>query len=56
VLDYMASGRFAPAATLTPADLDGWMATRYIAPGTVITPPATSDVVDPGQIRRRPDA
>jgi hypothetical protein len=33
--------------------LDDWMAVRYQAPGTVITPPATTDVVDPGQIRRR---
>jgi len=54
VLDYMASDRFDPKARLTGAMLEGWMASRYQAPGTVITPPATSDVVDPGQIRRRP--
>jgi hypothetical protein len=53
VLDYMASSRFAPTAGLTTAMLDDWMAVRYQAPGTVITPPATTDVVDPGQIRRR---
>jgi hypothetical protein len=56
VLDYMASDRFAPGAALTFALLDDWMGSRYEAPGTVITPPATLDVVDPGQIRRRAPA
>jgi hypothetical protein len=53
VLDYMASARFAPAATLTAAGLDAWMEGRYTAPATVITPPAAGDIVDPGQIRPR---
>jgi hypothetical protein len=56
VLDYMASSRFEPVAALTVEALDGWMTRRYTAPSTVITPPATTDVVDPGQIRRRAGA
>jgi hypothetical protein len=56
VLDYMASSRFEPVTALTVEALEGWMAGRYTAPGTVITPPATTDVVDPGQIRRRAGA
>ena len=54
ILDYMASSRFEPATPLTAEALEDWMTTRYVAPATVITPPATTDVVDPGQIRRRP--
>ncbi|UDF05069.1 sugar-binding domain-containing protein [Asticcacaulis sp. AND118] len=51
VLNYMASERFAPETTLTIESLDAWMAGRHSAPATVITPPATTDVVDPGQIK-----
>ncbi len=53
VLDHMTSAQFEPAARLDVAALDKWMASRYTAPGTVITPPATTDVVDPGQIKRK---
>jgi hypothetical protein len=51
VLDYMASPKFKPAATLATADLDTWMAVRYTAPAVMLTPPATTDVVDPGQVK-----
>ena len=55
VLEYMGSERFKPAIHVVPGDLDGWMPNRYTAPATVTTPPASSpDLVDPGQVGRRP--
>jgi hypothetical protein len=52
LLDYLASSRFQPAIRLAPSELDAWMALRYTAPATVITPPAaTPDIADPGQLR-----
>ncbi|MDI7775090.1 sugar-binding domain-containing protein [Asticcacaulis sp. EMRT-3] len=51
LFDYMASEAFQPQTAIAPDALDGWLATRYVAPVTVTTPPATSDIVDPGQIR-----
>ena len=52
LLDYMASARFQPAVEISEAELDAWMPKRYTAPPTVITPPKSPDVVDPGQIKR----
>ncbi len=52
ILDYMTSDAFKPATTIAAADLDAWLPQRYVAPATVITPPANSpDLVDPGQIK-----
>ncbi len=38
------------------ADLQRWVPVRYTAPATVLKPdtPASPDLVDPGQIRRKP--
>ena len=51
VLDYMASPRFTPQHRLTLAALDAWAPTRYVAPVIPTSPPAASDVADPGQAR-----
>jgi hypothetical protein len=51
VLDYMASPQFKPSVQIAAAELDTWMAVRYFAPATVITPPAAGDIVDPGQVK-----
>jgi hypothetical protein len=51
ILDYMASARFNPSSPINAADLDAWIPQRYTAPPTVLTPPATRDVADPGQIK-----
>lgn len=48
VLEYMATPAFAPVAHIDLAALDAWMPLRHIAPAMVISPPATSDVADPG--------
>lgn len=52
VLDYMASDRFRPTMALAPEALDGWADQRHAAPATIIVPPQTGDVIDPGQVRR----
>ncbi|WP_347304049.1 sugar-binding domain-containing protein [Croceibacterium sp. TMG7-5b_MA50] len=51
VLDYMASDRFSPALALNEGTLATWIDRRHVAPATVITPPDTGDVIDPGQVR-----
>lgn len=48
VLDHMATSAFAPATALDAAALDAWIPQRHIAPAMMISPPATSDVADPG--------
>ncbi len=48
VLDYMASPSFAPAARIGLGEIEAWMPVRYVAPELIISPPATSDVADPG--------
>jgi hypothetical protein len=52
LLDYMASERFRPTVEIGEADLEKWIPQRYTAPPTIITPPKSPDVVDPGQIKR----
>ena len=56
VLDYMASAKFQPAATLTEAQMTKWLAERNTIDPSLIKPnaPSTPDLVDPGQIQRRP--
>ncbi len=51
VLGYMASSQFKPSPRITADDLDHWMRVRYTAPAVMLTPPATTDLVDPGQVR-----
>lgn len=53
VLEYMASPRFKPAVEVAAVDLDAWIPARYSAPTSVITPPKSPDVSDPGQVKRR---
>jgi hypothetical protein len=53
VLDYMASPRFRPSVEIAAADLDAWIPARYTAPASSITPPKSTDVVDPGQVKRQ---
>lgn len=53
VLDYMASPRFNPTPEISVADLDRWIPARYAAPPNGVTPPKSTDVVDPGQVKRR---
>lgn len=53
VLAYMASAQYRPATALSMAELDAWIAVRYTAPATVITPPATGDIADPGEVRKK---
>ena len=58
ILDYMAGPRFQPTASIAAADLRRqWVSQRpgYVDPGAnqpVV--PSSPDLVDPGQIRRRP--
>ena len=49
VLSYMGSSSFKPKVAIPAADLDAWMAVRYVAPAMIISPPATGDVADPNQ-------
>ncbi|MES2279231.1 MAG: sugar-binding domain-containing protein [Bacteroidota bacterium] len=51
VLDYMVSAKFKPENKVAAAELEGWMPTRYVAPVILNSPPATSDVADPGQVK-----
>ncbi|MEO6522414.1 MAG: sugar-binding domain-containing protein [Mucilaginibacter sp.] len=50
VLDYMTSSKFKPQNKVGLAELEVWVPTRYIAPIILNSPPATSDVADPGQV------
>ena len=52
ILTYMTSDRFAPATGQTLASMDAWAAKRHTAPVTAKPPLPTSDVVDPGGLRR----
>jgi beta-galactosidase len=52
VLDYMASAKFKPRDKVAIAELDSWLPTRYVAPIILNSPPATSDVADPGQAKQ----
>jgi hypothetical protein len=49
VLSYMGSPKFKPRTAISAAELDAWMAVRYVAPAMIISPPATGDVADPNQ-------
>jgi hypothetical protein len=53
ILEYMASPEFQPRTELGMAALDAWMPARYTAPATVLTPPSSTDVADPGQVKGR---
>jgi hypothetical protein len=52
----MASAKFQPAAALTEAEMTKWLAERNTIDPNLIKPnaPSTPDLVDPGQIQRRP--
>lgn len=52
ILDYMASTKFKPVNKAGIAELDDWIPTRYVAPVILNSPPATSDVADPGQVKQ----
>jgi len=52
VLDYMASPKFKPQSKVAMAELEVWVPTRYVAPVILNSPPATSDVADPGQVKQ----
>ncbi len=52
VTDYMASAKFKPKNTVAINDLDAWVPTRYVAPVILNSPPAASDVADPGQVKQ----
>lgn len=54
ILEYMDSAEFRPSTEIAMADLEAWVPRRYTAPVTLVKPPATQDVLDPGQIRRQP--
>ncbi len=51
VLDYMASAAFKPQTQVAMSDLETWMPGRYVAPVILSSPPAASDVADPGQAK-----
>jgi hypothetical protein len=51
VLNYMASLKFNPRNRVTMDELDAWEPTRYVAPVILNSPPASSDVADPGQVK-----
>jgi hypothetical protein len=51
VLNYMASLKFNPRNRVTMEELDTWEPTRYVAPVILNSPPASSDVADPGQVK-----
>jgi hypothetical protein len=48
----MGSPKFKPRTAISAAELDAWMAVRYVAPAMIISPPATGDVADPNQPAR----
>jgi beta-galactosidase len=52
VLEYMASAKFIPRNKISMAELDAWVPARYVAPVILNSPPATSDVADPGQVKQ----
>lgn len=52
VLDYMASAKFNPKSKVAMPELEAWVPTRYVAPVILNSPPATSDVADPGQVKQ----
>lgn len=52
VLNYMASSKFKPRHTIKMEELEAWMPARYVAPVILNSPPATSDVADPGQVKQ----
>ena len=52
VLDYMASQKFKPKNKIAMAELEAWVPIRYVAPVILNSPPATSDVADPGQVKQ----
>jgi beta-galactosidase len=52
VLDYMASSKFKPKNNVDIAELEAWVPIRYVAPVILNSPPATSDVADPGQVKQ----
>jgi hypothetical protein len=52
VLDYMASPKFKPKNKIAIAEFEAWVPTRYVAPVILNSPPAASDVADPGQAKQ----
>lgn len=54
LLKYMGSPAFSPSTEIALADLEAWVPQRYTAPVTLVNPPSTKDLVDPGQIRHLP--
>ncbi|QKJ33159.1 twin-arginine translocation signal domain-containing protein [Mucilaginibacter mali] len=52
VVNYMASAKFKPQNKLAMSELEAWMPIRYVAPVILNSPPATSDVADPGQVKQ----
>jgi hypothetical protein len=52
VLDYMNSNKFKPINKIAMAEIEAWMPIRYVAPVILNSPPATSDVADPGQVKQ----
>jgi beta-galactosidase len=48
VLEYMAGPGFTPHAKIALSALEAWAPLRHVAPAMVISPPAPSDVADPG--------
>lgn len=51
VLKYMASLKFKPRNRVSLEELEAWVPTRYVAPVILNSPPASSDVADPGQVK-----
>lgn len=52
IMDYMASTKFDPQNKASITELDLWVPTRYVAPVILNSPPASSDVADPGMLKR----
>jgi beta-galactosidase len=52
VLNYMSSLKFQPRNRVPLEELEAWMPTRYVAPVILNSPPASSDVADPGQVKQ----
>jgi beta-galactosidase len=48
----MASSKFKPKNNVDIAELEAWVPIRYVAPVILNSPPATSDVADPGQVKQ----